>query len=374
MGARRLPNEKNQPLTVMNEPPTNYEFKQKVQFEFRPRGLSFSCPRIAEYNAPSSSARKGQVRHGAADEVQDFVGRSLKPTYPEHVQNWLAAEGDPSGNKPRSLAVIGFRNVGQNIGYGAYLGDPEFSLLLRDDEPESWVHHGLVRFRDGLTALHRLRFHPRREGAGRIELLDDAGQEGNVAFAVTGPPVLWEGEVVPQDLQAGYNYDLRHVFHILWERWQVARFPDTAIRHRLAHDELMACFMTLLGSPAEDRARAMLVIANKHGLRTEAGYLMSAIGIRPDGTFISVKQHSSIQDLGSALLSAGCSHGIMNHQGGSVGAALWLKREWEAKGWKPQGGGVAPYFVGTGTYFRPHALAVLVAEFDEDPIEPPFRP
>jgi len=350
---------------------------QKNIITFKPGKLFWSVPHFEELAQAGIPLNRGMVRHGGLEKMKDYVGRGPKLTYAEHVQEYLKLMADPEGKIPRSVIVFGTRNIFQNLLLVGYSSQHPSRLLYRhQDEPiNDWTYQGLCCFRDGSLSMEVMRFHPERADAAMIEFVGGAvGREGEVEFIITGQPLVWDGIITPMELLAAILYDLRHIFHLLWEDRERRLHPDYEW-HKEAHEELMQILMSSLDISLEDRADKITTAARKWGLSYETGYLMSAIGLKSDGTVCLVKQHGRMDQLGVELKRLGCTRGILNHQGGSVGLCYWSKRRWIDHGWiNSESQLLQPVTIGSGSYFRPQGHAVIIAELEEDAIDDPFQP
>jgi tetratricopeptide (TPR) repeat protein len=195
-------------------------------------------------------------------------------------------------------------------------------------------------------------------------VLDGATQRGEIEWAVTGQPLLWEGEVPSLLAQAALTYDLRHVWRLRWEDWQ----QDP--RAHEAHTRLMEAFLDGLARPVEERAAALGRIAEEYGLQPEDSYLHSSLGITEQGDLLLLMQQGSLEELGRVQRALGACRAILLDNGGSVGVACWSPRTWEQSGWE----GVCqhPTYLGNGWYFRPQGHAALVVEVSQGIAERAF--
>lgn len=328
------------------------------------RGASCVLPSANGLMDPSNPARAGIIRHGGLSKTDNRVPISYKHPYTIHVQHYLKSA--PSvDNIQRTVLVLGSRNSFQNLLLPIWVYG---HLIRRFDEPwGTTIYTALSKLESGALTIQRVRF---QESNGDAVLLGESEQL--VEWAVAGQPLLLKGEIPPISLLAAMTYDLRHVYHLLWEDWQSDLFPEFRW-HKDAHDELMEAFMGNLSEDVRVRAAAMSEIAARRALQIEEGYLHSSLGLRQDGTLISLMMTGSLHDHGRIQRELGAESAILLDNGGSVSAAYWSSKHWDADavmGRTPP----RPVFIGGGAHFRDVALTTLVFDLYEDILEEPFRP
>jgi hypothetical protein len=242
-------------------------------------------------------------------------------------------------------------------------------VLFRRDEPlADTVYQALcvlTREAGFEFSIDRIRFE-RTSDSWSLRLIDREGLEDNVAFAITGQPILFDDEITPHQVLAAVTYDLRHAWHLEWEDWQQnARDRDT-------HAALMDCMMTRLRAPVLERAGAMGRIAAQAGLQIQDGYLHSSISVSGDSLHL-VMMHGSFEQVARTHRRLGARRAILLDNGGSVGMATWTRRAWTDAVARGASLPPPPTFVGSGSYFRPRGHAVVLAELKEDILDMPFR-
>jgi hypothetical protein len=336
--------------------------------------LHWSIPRWNELATDPNN--KGVVRHGGLLSPIDYTMSGeieAKLAYGSHAQVVLDLLGDTKGEHPRALLAWGTRNTFQNLGLPGWHSDFRNRLLRRPDEPwEDWSYHALCKYSNRRMGIELLQFRPSgRDGAPDAVVISGHREaRSDLEWVVTGQPLLWDGEIPPIALLAACTYDLRHVWHLLWEKWQWESEPCQA-NHSRIHESLINAFMEHLRRPLEERAAVLAFIAAREGLALSDGYLHSSLGLSRDGSsMFLIARHGSLTDLGRAHQELGSYRAILLDNGGSVGYAYWAKRRWEKEGW--QAIRENPVYLGNGSYFRPHGHAVLVAELAEDILERPF--
>lgn len=359
------------------------ELYQHTRLRIEPkeiRNAYLSVPRWKEMADTASPANRGFVRHGC-DKAVDHLPKAFKISYAEHVQEYLRSQGDPEGKNKRALIIFGARNGFQNLLLPLFHAKREPSVLHRPDEPlQSATYHAVCAFvpkqanhTNVQFRMERLRF---TAGSGwRTVDLDQTSEEEVMQWAVTGQPILWDGEVPPLALLAANTYDLRHIWHLLWEEWQINQWPECR-DHKRIHDELMSSFVAKLESPITERASDLARIAAREGLAVETGFLHSSIGVSANGSINLLLMTGSVQDIGRAHKTLGSERAILLDNGGSCGLGIWTMRSWQSGNWLnaetedlPQ-----PTFIGNNTYFRPRAHATVVMELNSDLMEAPFLP
>lgn len=350
---------------------------QRTSFEWSSSDtvdLHLSVPFWAEIADPSTEYRLGIVRHGGLDAPRGHVPKDLKPAYHVHAQRYLEAVGDPTGEEARTLLAWGVRNCGQNLGIVAWQASRRPNILCRPDEPiDRWVYHGLCRLKSGKVSMEAVRFVPAEGGDYSVEIVNETTDAAEIEFVVTGQPLCWDGAIPTPAQHAAVTYDLRHVYHLLWERWQWDRWPEYR-HHKAIHDEMMASLMGRLTEPISSRAAALAEIAAREGLVATQHYLHSAIGQRDDGGMVLLITHASLEELGRALRDVhGCRRGVLLDNGGSCGAAYWARKGWSSGAWSRESAPM-PKYIGQGSYFRPNGHALLILELHEDFSEPAFEP
>lgn len=356
------------------------EISQQTVIIFSPKDIKqlfWSVPSWGKLADPHSEANLGIIRHGGVEQVEDHVPREFKPSYTGHVQSYLDHVGDSTGEVSRALIAWGTRNTFQNLGLPGWSRLHTPHLLRRSDEPwQDWIYQGLCKFQDRPLAIEKVRFSPVLDhDAPQVEIVgQDPQLVDSLEFVVTGQPLLWDRVIVPPlSLLAAVTYDIRHIYHLMWERWQWEQWP--AYRsHKAIHDEMMDMFQHHLRDPITMRAAALATIATREGLAITDHYLHSSLGLREDGSLVLLMMHGSLTDIGYAHQQYGSSRAILLDNGGSVGVAYWSKRGWQRGAWGSDALKPEPTYIGQGSYFRPRGHAVLVAELTEDLVEPPFVP
>lgn len=357
------------------------ELYQHTRLRIEPQEIHqayLSVPRWKEMSDPASAANQGFVRHDS-DKAVDHLPKGFKVTYAEHVKEYLNSEDDPEGKNKRAVIVFGARNGFQNLLLPLFNAEREPSVLHRLDEPlQSATYHALCAFAGKQSEkvqfrMERLRF--TASGKNRTVEVDQPIDGEVIQWAVTGQPILWDGEVPPIALLAANTYDLRHIWHLLWEEWQIKEWPECH-DHKRIHDKLMSSFLAKLEAPITERASELARIAAGEGLAVETGFLHSSVGIAADGSLNLLLMTGSVQDIGRAHKCLGSQRAILLDNGGSCGVGIWTMRSWQSGKWAnakaedlPQ-----PTFIGNNTYFRPRAHATVVIELNSDLVEAPFLP
>ena len=314
---------------------------------------------------PTNPARIGFVRHGAVSAATNHVPRVYKHSYGTHLQHHLSPMGSGDQNVRRAFLMLGSRNSFQNLLLPLWMRG---QLICRPDEPwRSTIYTALCKLTSGICVIQKIRF---RKSNGNIVAVGENREP--VDWAVTGQALLFRYEIPPISLLAAMTYDQRHVFHLLWEGWQTELFPEFAW-HKDAHDELMEAFMLNLSRDVKQRAAALWEIAARRALQIEEGYLHSSLGLRQDGSVISVMMTGSLHDHGRVQRELGAESALLLDNGGSVSAAYWREREWEQSALEEQNP-PQPVFFGGGSYFRDAALTTLVFDLNGDILEEPFCP
>jgi hypothetical protein len=319
-----------------------------------------------------SPCNKGMVRHHVT-RLKNYIKHGtidLKPLYSEHAQNYLDHSNDPMGKTPKPLLAWGTRNTFQNLGLPGWHSERTPRLLRRVDEPwNDWTYHALCKFKDKSLKILALKFKSSQgdKEPDTVEIMDDEQLEPQkLEWAVTGQPLLWDGEVPPLALLAACTYDMRHIWHLQWEDWQDCK-KDQEI-----HTKLMETFMDLLTTSIEDRAAALSRIAALHGLPITDAYLHSSVGLTEKNELVLLMCNGSLTDMGYAQKSLGSQRAILLDNGGSVGAAYWSKYNWKKnKEWPNIKD--SPVYIGNESYFRSKGHAVIVAELKEDIMLDPLR-
>jgi hypothetical protein len=319
-----------------------------------------------------SPFNKGMIRHGGVKSIRNYVKSQsieLKPEYSTHTQAYLDKTGDPDGSIPKSLLIWGTRNTFQNLGLPGWSTNHSPKLLRRPEEPwKSWTYQALCKIKnENRLSIESVSFRGSLESNEPDSIFRhnaDSEDEKNIEWAVTGQPLLWDGEIPPLELLAACTYDLRHIWHLQWEEWQKNPNDYTV------HSTLMDVFMNNLHKPINERAEALSKIAARYGVPISDAYLHSSVGIRSNGDIVLLLQHGSLTELGNSHKALGSQRAILLDNGGSVGIAYWPKRAWRKSGWS----GVKnnPTYFGNGSYFRPKGHAALVVEIKEDIVERPF--
>jgi hypothetical protein len=322
-------------------------------------------PSAEELLDASNPARAGLIRHGGVGKPDNRVPQSYKHPYGVHVQHYLRTFGEADQDIRRTILMLGSRNSFQNLLLPIWLNG---QLVCRFDEPwQTAIYTALCCKASGGLAIQKVRF---RELNGQTTITGEDFEL--VGWAVTGQPVLYHGEIPPISLLTAMTYDLRHVFHLLWENWQTERFPEYRW-HKDAHDELMDAFMQNLSLDVKTRGAALSEIAARRALQVEEGYLHSSLGLRCDGTLISLMMTGSLHDHGRVQRELGAESAVLLDNGGSVSAAYWSAKDWDANAFRGQTT-PQPVFFGGGSYFRNVALTTLLFELNGDILEEPFCP
>ncbi len=346
------------------------------------KDVFLSVPFWDELSDPSHDANKGFVRHGGVEEAMEYVPRAWKPPYAVHVQNYLTHIDDPIGKQPKTLLVFGTRNTFQNLGLPGWCAAKRRPLLRRLDEPwQSWTYHAFCKLSDGQMGIEEVKFVSTQSNGEPDSIVfvgSHQGENRKVEWAIVGQPVLWDGAVPPLEQMVARTYDLRHIWHLGWERWQREKWCAFQ-RHKEIHDALMTAFMTNLNKSVEDRANALKSIAEREHLAPEDRFLHSSLGVKPDGSLVVVMMHGSLRDVGCAHQSLGSQRVILLDNGGSVGVAYWSQKTFTDRSNGTWGTDVTDRpsptaTFGNGTYFRPRGHATVVVELKEDIVERPFRP
>ncbi len=330
-----------------------------------------ACLRTARCIMPSvealmdltNPARAGFVRHGGVNKAISHVPASYKPAYHVHAQRYLESLSPPDRDARRTVLMLGSRNSFQNLLLPLWMHG---NLIHRSDEPwRTTIYTALCGLASGKLVIQKLRF---QESNGSIVANGESSE--SVEWAVTGQPVLFHGDTPPISLLAAMTYDLRHIYHLLWESWQTEMFPEFRW-HKDAHDELMQSFMKNLDKDVKTRASALNEIAARRALQLEQGYLHSSLGLRRDGAIVSLMMTGSLDDHGRVHQELGAESAVLLDNGGSVSAAYWSAKNWDPQAFEglnpPQ-----PVFFGGGSYFRNAALTALLFDLNEDILEEPF--
>jgi hypothetical protein len=329
------------------------------------RAVRCVMPSADELMNPTNPARAGLVRHGALGTPINHVPMAYKHPYGIHVQDYLKSINSLEQRVRRAILLLGSRNSFQNLLLPLWIRG---QLLCRPDEPwRSTIYTALCKLISGISVIQKIRF---RESNGNIIAVGENREA--VEWAVTGQPLLFRGEIPPLSLLAAMTYDQRHVFHLLWEGWQTELFPEFAW-HKEAHDELMEAFMRNLSQDVKVRAAALWESAARRGLQIEEGYLHSSLGLRQDGSLISVMMTGSLHDHGRLQRELGAESAVLLDNGGSVSAAYWSAKDWQQSAFEKQNP-PQPVFFGGGSYFRDAALTTLLFDLNADILEEPFCP
>lgn len=315
-------------------------------------------------------ASKGIVRHGDLRSARGHISRSFKRSYSHHAGEFLKHIGDREGETARPLLAWGSRNTQQNLGLPGWHSSRKPKLLCRPDEPaQAWEYYALL-LNSGApkgetdVALERIAFDGNRINKLATDPTTSSRKSASVEWAITGQPLVWDGEASALELVVGNTYDLRHIWKLRWEDWQ-----DRASEHAI-HRELMNAFMDGIELNATARGARLVEIADRHQLERANSYLHSSIGITADGDLVLLMKTGAIEELAAAHIELGSERAILLDNGGSVGAAYWSRRSWNQAGWANLKD--HPVMLGNGSYFRPKGHSVLVAEVKGDIVEGPL--
>jgi hypothetical protein len=327
------------------------------------RGASCIMPSLEEVADPSNPARAGIVRHGGVSEIVNHVPRRYKHSCSMHLRHHLQTLNRPEQQARRTFLLLGARNAFQNLLLPLWING---QLICRPDEPWSVASYtALCKLASGRLVIQKIRFQEAGRGIDAIGEHDEP-----VQWAVVAQPLLFRGEIPPIWLLAAMTYDQRHLFHLLWESWQIELFPEF-IWHKEVHDELMDAFMRLLSQDVKVRGSALVEIAARRAVQLEEGYLHSSLGLTKNGSVISVMMSGSLHDHGRIQRELGAESAVLLDNGGSVSAAYWPAKHWDADALL-SGDPPHPAFFGGGTYFRDAALTTLLFELNSDILEEPF--
>jgi len=329
------------------------------------REASCVMPSLNDLADPSNPARAGIVRHGGVGETVNHVPRAYKHPCSIHLRHHLQTLNRDEQRVRRTFLLIGSRNSFQNLLLPLWING---KLICRPDEPWTVTSYtALCKLASGTLVIQKIRF--QESGRGIVVA---AEHHEPVEWAVVAQPLLFQGEIPPFGLLAAMTYDQRHLFHLLWERWQIELYPEFSW-HKEAHDELMDTFVRLLSHDVKVRGSALCEIAARRALQIEEGYLHSSLGLTKNGTVISVMMSGSLHDHGRIQRELGAESAVLLDNGGSVSAAYWSAKDWDADSLMspdpPQ-----PAFFGNGSYFRDAALTTLLFELASDIVEDPFYP
>lgn len=250
-------------------------------------------------------------------------------SYEKHLESLGLASADP-------WLLVGARNVGNNLGYVAWTRERGLLELYGEHAARGRAYFCLCRTQERRLQLRSLRF-TGREGAPDIPDLD---------WAVSGQPLVMNGEVVPLSRIAAEAYDPRHLWRLPGERMELMG-PHP---YRGREIERYADFwVERMHEPWETAGRALVRYAEDHGWPRQRDYLQSAMGLtRDESTVIFVQRHGTYEEVAQTLLHAGAWNALELDQGGSCSFVL---------------GGSARFPTGrtllASHYFRPRALALL---------------
>jgi hypothetical protein len=322
-------------------------------------------PSADELLDPTNPARAGLVRHGGVSAPVNHVPMAYKHPYGLHIQHYLKSTGPLEQNVHKAILLLGSRNSFQNLLLPLWMRG---QLICRPEEPwQTTIYTALCRLISGRSVIQKIRF---RESNGNIVAVGENREP--VEWAVTGQALLFRDEIPPISLLAAMTYDQRHVFHLLWEGRQTELFPEIAWQKE-AHDELMEAFMQNLSGDLKVRAAALWEIAARRGLQLEEGYLHSSLGLRRDGSFISVMMTGSLHDHGRLQRELGAESAVLLDNGGSVSAAYWSAKDSDPNAFVEQNP-PRPVFFGGGSYFRDAALTTLLFDLNTEILDGPFCP
>lgn len=339
--------------TIAPNSENQLELRQSVRIDLSIRdlaSLNISVPHWSEIAV--DPANRGVVRHGVAQPIA-YLPSEMKEPYALHAEPFL-------NRGAKNLLVWGIRNAVQNLFLPLFDRRRSPTLLCRVDEPwTTETYAGLLRGADGRLELNEIRF-AQSHDANEIEIQTRSPlglwtRRDDVEFAVTGQPLLWDGQLSTLESLAARSYDLRHVYRLNWESNRHApRMAD-------AHADLMQQLIERLETSVEDRAAAISNAAARHGLKEQDGYLHSSLGMRLNGDLILLAHHGSLREVSAVQKEAGATRAILLDNGGSVGYILFRESSPE------------PITLMSSSYFRSRGHATLVAELVDEFIEPPFR-
>ncbi len=261
-----------------------------------------------------------------------ILPQGCKLPYEDHLAGLGIAPTD-------AFVLVSARNVGNNLRIVAWEREKGLLQLCGENAQQTArAYPCLCRTVEGALVMDRVSF--------------DGWQpsRSDLAWALSGQPLVWEGKLGDPDEVLALTYDLRHVYAMPAEYSGRDRREERGARVR----ELITLWTANRDRPVSELAATVRKLAEEMGYPRELDYMHSAIGLSPDGSLVAAQMHGSFEDVGGALLAAGAHWAIELDEGGSVSLHLGGH------------GTLAEGRVFASHYFRPQGTALLVFRLHTD--------
>lgn len=235
------------------------------------------------------------------------------------------------GLRWEDVLVNGARNLGNNLRVIGWSKEKGLLQLKGENANSGRIYTCLCKTKTGELKIERLSFN--KKGGPNFK---------NLAWALSGQELVWNGKPNSIEKIIPYTYDLRHV-------WKI---PGTSIKEMgpkpysgPAIEEMENNFVEMMKKGNEKAISFLMKSAEEKGYKRERDYLHNAIGIKKNGKIIIFHRKGAFEEISKALVKIGAWKAIEIQEGGSCRTISKGK------------------LIFNSEYFRPRALSLLVFIF-----------